>query len=94
MNNRIELKLDRSVTRLAGFEYGKNVYEEQVKGKINTSLPVTFIFPDNIKKLASSFIQGFFAELVESIGISGIERNVGIESSNELLKKDILDNLL
>lgn len=94
MKNRFELDLDDSITRLAGFEYGKTVYEEQVKGEIDFDAPIVIIFPDNIKKIASSFVQGFFGELMEKIGVSGIKSQVEVESINPQLKNSIVENLL
>ncbi len=90
MEARIELILDRTVTRLAGYELGKKVFDEQVKD----DSPITIVFPDNIKKLASSFIQGFFGEIIENIGIVGIEKQVTIVAENDKLPKSIIENLL
>ena len=58
------------------------------------SSPITIVFPDNIKKLASSFIQGFFGEIIENIGIVGIEKQVTIVAENDKLPKSIIENLL
>ena len=35
MSLKIELVLDKTVTRLAGYELGKKIFNEQVKEKIN-----------------------------------------------------------
>lgn len=94
MDNLIELTFDKSITRLAGYDYGKSIYEKQVPRDINLEEKIIIIFPENIVKLASSFIQGFFSELVEKIGISGIEKNVIIQSANPNMHKEIIDNLL
>ena len=94
MSVRIELDLDRSVTRLAGYEYGKSVFDNQVKDKIDYNDSIVIVFPSNIVKLASSFIQGFFGEMVENIGISGIEEKVSIESSNSKIHRDVVNNLI
>ena len=94
MKKRIELKVDKTVTRLAGYSLGKKMYEDQMKKYIDLSEPFVLVFPNNIKKLASSFIQGMFGELVEIIGISGIERQIEVESINSKMKKEIIDNLI
>ena len=44
------------------------------------------LFAERIDRIASSFIQGFFQKFVETIGISGIEEKVEIDSSIENLK--------
>ena len=82
------------MTRLAGYDFGKETFEMQVKNKVDMSKPIILVFPDNISKLASSFIQGFFGEWVEQIGIAGIEKNVIVESSNSNMHKEIVENLL
>lgn len=94
MKNKIILELDKSVTRLAGYHLGKDVYEKQVKGKVDLTQPIILVFPDNIVRLASSFVQGFFGEWTELIGISGIENQIEIDSVNPQIKRDILDNLM
>ncbi|RHS23354.1 DUF4325 domain-containing protein [Clostridium sp. AF12-19] len=94
MSLKIELVLDKTVTRLAGYELGKKIFNEQVKEKINYNEKTIIVFPNNITKLASSFIQGFFGEMVEKIGIAGIEKQIIIESSNEDLRDSIIKNLL
>lgn len=93
-NNTIIIHVDKSITGLAGYNYGKKVYMEQVFGKVDLSKPMKIVFPDNIQRMASSFIQGFFEDLMNQIGISGIENEVLIESSNKNLKDSILNNLL
>ena len=35
MKQRIEIQVNKSITGLAGYDYGKQIYEEQVKEKIN-----------------------------------------------------------
>ena len=94
MNNRIEIKVDKAITGLAGYDYGKKVFIEQAADKIDFNNKIIIVFPENIQRMASSFIQGFFEEIVKNIGISGIEANVEIQSGNEKLKNIILDNLI
>lgn len=91
--NKVTLDFDKTITRLAGYLYGESVYEKQCKNKIDFSQEIILVFPDNIQKLASSFIQGFFREIVEQIGVIGIENQITIISSNENMKKEVLDNL-
>lgn len=90
----IELKFDKTATGLAGNPFGRKVYEEQVKSKYKDySEKLMIKFPDNIDKVASSFVQGFFSDLVEEIGYEGIEKNIIIEASNPELSKAIKDRL-
>ena len=60
LDNTIEIKVEKSLSGLAGYDYGKKIYNEQVKEKIDISKNITIIFPEHIKRVASSFVQGFF----------------------------------
>ncbi|MDG4984412.1 hypothetical protein OGZ51_09680 [Lactococcus lactis] len=91
---RIILNFDKTTSRLAGNPYGKEVYHSQVEDKyINYSEPLTVVFPDNIKKVASSFVQGFFTVLVSKIGYEGIEEKVTIEAGSPKIAEDILGRI-
>lgn len=85
----IVLNFPKSETRLAGFPYGEKVYEEQVQKIISFDEKITIIFPEQIEKVASSFVQGFFANIVMAIGYKGIEKNVIIESKSDKLTASI-----
>lgn len=91
--NKIELKFNKADTRLAGFPYGRKIFDEQVENKINYNDKITIIFPDQIEKIASSFVQGFFAEIVKNIGYSGIERQVEISARTPELISNIKKNI-
>lgn len=90
---RFELEFNKAETSLAGFPYGRAIYEHQVKDKINLSEKTEIVFPAQIERVASSFVQGFFADLVEKIGYIGIEKNITIRASSEKLAKTIRDNI-
>ena len=93
MENKVTLQFSKSITRLAGYKYGLSEYENQCKNKIDFKKPIIIEFPDNIEKLASSFIQGFFAEFIKEIGYDGIEKNVDIISGSNL-KEQVMNNLI
>lgn len=62
----IDIKLNKTLTRIAGNEYGQKVYNEQVKPKVDLdSLEEKYviIFPNNIEAVANSFVQGFIKAL-------------------------------
>ena len=94
MKNEVEIKVDKAITGLAGYDYGKKIYTEQVKGKINFSEDFTFIFPNNVQRIASSFIQGFFEDIMAQIGVAGVERQLNVISANNNLKRVIIENLV
>lgn len=62
MSNTFELKFDKATTRLAGNPYGKSEFEKQIGDNIDLTKEITVIFPDQIEKVASSFVQGFLTK--------------------------------
>ena len=93
MEQHICLKFDNTLTGLAGYEYGIEEYDKQVNGKVDLTKEFSLEFPDNIERIASSFIQGFFKEIVKEKGLTGIEENVNIISKINNLKEKIINNL-
>ena len=87
MQKRIELKFDKSVMRLAGYQYGKNIF-------IDYSQKTVIVFPQQIIRIASSFVQGFFEKIIENVGVSGIGKVILIEPSDSKLYDSIIDNLI
>lgn len=74
----IKLRFDKSLAGLAGFEYGKKIYEEQARGKDFNAIE----FPDHIELVALSFTQGFFSALIEKYGAEYVRNNVKIISAH------------
>ncbi|MEE1262991.1 STAS-like domain-containing protein [Ruminococcus sp.] len=93
-SNSIKLVFDKTITRLAGYPYGEEIYEKQVKDHIDIQKPCTIYFPKNIESIASSFVQGFFSQIIDIIGFQGIEDNISIVSSSEELSEEILKMLI
>ena len=89
----IELKFDKLLTSLAGNQFGCSEFQKQIK-EVDYDSSYKIIFPMGIKYIATSFIQGFFKSFVETIGITGIEDKVEIESSIKNLKQLIIDCLV
>ncbi len=93
MNNVIELEFPKTISTLAGNPYGKEVYEKQVKDKFRLDVVNIICFPNNIDDLATSFIQGFFAEIVKITGHDNFYSAVKIQSIHERIKRRIEENL-
>lgn len=88
--NSIELSFDKATTRLTFYPYGKEVYETQVKPKIKYTDEITnLVFPNQIVKASSSFVQGFFNEVIKNVGYDAIGRTIFIKSPNESLLESI-----
>lgn len=94
MANTFILEFDKTITKLAGNQLGKIVFREQLQSNIDYNNEIIIIFPERIDTIASSFIQGLFEDIVRNIGISGIEKQVHIESGIENLKGIIIKNLI
>ena len=89
--NKINLSFDKKLTNLAGYDFGVRVFEEQVKNKLNFNAKFELVFPDEIRMIASSFVQGFSADIVQQIGLKATEENLVV--SNEKLRNSIIKKL-
>lgn len=94
MENIIYLSFGDEITRLAGYPYGKSIYQNQVKGNIKFDQKSCIVFPPQIVSVASSFVQGFFKEIVSEVGILGVGDRVEVMTGSKDLTQSIIDNLL
>ncbi len=90
---KIDLVFNKLLTSLAGNQFGVSEFNNQIKN-VDYESEYTIVFPEQIKYIATSFIQGFFKEFVETIGIVGIEQKITIKSSINNLKQIIIDSLV
>lgn len=93
MEKRIELKFPKTLTRLTDNTYGKEIFREQVSEKIDYNGINTIVFPNEIKKASSSFVQGFFTDIINKIGYEELDKYIVIESEQQSLKDSIRKNL-
>lgn len=93
MENIIKLTFDKATTRLAGNPYGRTIYNEQIAGKIDFNKMNLIVFPDNIEKVASSFTQGLFTEIIKKIGYSGVKDTVKIKAKSQDLERMMYEDL-
>ena len=92
--NIIRLQFDKSLSCLASNPYGKTIYDEQVRGRLDSNKKNIIEFPSFIDDIAISFIQGFFKNIVKEMGFGGFMKKVEIRVSSEELHQKILDNIL
>ncbi len=92
--NRINLVFDKQLTRLAGNPYGYEVYENQIKDKINWEEVNEIIFPQQIDRIAVSFIQGFAKEILKKVDKNDVEKLFVFKASNKELEDKILNNII
>lgn len=93
MDNIIELKFDNTISGLAGNEFGYEEYKKQIKDKFKYDSMNIIIYPVTIRKVAISFTQGMFREILEKIDKNEIEKYVTINSSSEELTKKIMNDI-
>lgn len=91
--NNINLEFDKSISGLAGNEYGYEEYNNQIKEKIDMNKINVIIFPNNIEKVAISFVQGMFRDILSEIDKEELEKYIEIQSSSDELTKKIIDNI-
>ena len=92
--SKMELQFDKALTKLSGFKLGEDMYTTQVKDKIDFNDDnLIIVIPDRVDLIGSSFIQGFFKEIVDTIGLVGIANQISIESSIPGIKDMIIQNL-
>ena len=91
--NKVNLVFDKTLSNLAGYDYGRKIYDEQVRGQIDLYQDFTIEFPEQIRGVASSFVQGFFANIVETIGLLATEERANIISGNSRVQNNILKKL-
>ena len=89
MDNIVELNIDKNFTCLAGNDYGKKIYSEQVKNKIDISRDFYIKFPTSVKFISSSFVVGFFFEIIDEIGLKMTEERAHIISEYESVRSII-----
>ena len=92
--NRINLVFDKQLTRLADNPYGYEVYENQIKDKINWEEVNEIIFPQQIDRIAVSFIQGFAKEILKKVDKNDVEKLFVFKASNKELEDKILNNII
>lgn len=93
---KIYLSFNKTMYGLAGYDYGRDVFRDQILPQIDYSKHIEIIFPDTIESVASSFIQGMFEEIVRNVGYSGVQDKFDFKGGRELgsIKRQILQDLM
>lgn len=92
-DNKVVLIFKKDISNLAGYDYGVDIYTTQVKGKLDMNNDFIIVFPEHIKGIASSFVQGFFADIVGEIGLLQTERRAKIQASTQELGDSVIAKL-
>ena len=80
---KISIEIDNTLSGIAGFQLGKSIYEKQIRPAIKNydyKNGIEIVFAERIKRITSSFVQGFFSELMGKIGYYGIKDNVKVKT--------------
>lgn len=93
MENKVTLSIDKDIVSLAGYDFGKSIYCSQVKEKIDINKNFSIEIPSNVKFVASSFVQGFFSDIINEIGLLATEERIRIISENTKLSKSVMSKL-
>ena len=93
----IVLEFDKELNALAGYDYGKKVYKDQVLGKldlVSDTSNCTIIFPERIGVAAISFIEGFYygMRVLDNVSLHNALFNIKIKG-NDYLEKNFKDYL-
>lgn len=95
--NEIKIRLhDNSIDRLVKYEFGKRLYHEQVKHKLNEKQKNVIIIPDNIKNVSISFVKGLLDDIVTNWGREYFINNFQVRGPKLVVSKIYLaiDNFL
>lgn len=91
--NIINLVFDSTISGLAGNDYGVSEYKKQLENKVDYEKINVIIFPQNIKKVAISFVQGMFNNVLKRISKEEIDKYIEIQTSYPKLTNKIIDNI-
>lgn len=87
MENKIELRFKNTISRLAGNSFGQQVYNEQVKDKVDLNSSNIIVIPRQIEDIAISFVQGFIKEILEKISKEEFSNLFIIEGNDKVVNK-------
>lgn len=89
MTNKITLSFPTTINRLAGNHFGVEIYNDQVKEKINYSKKNIIIIPEYIEDVAISFVQGFTQEIFNKIKKDEFTNYFEIQANDKVRNKFI-----
>lgn len=88
----IYLVFPKDITRLVGYNYGKYTYDMQLKDEISPDEITYIIFPEQIEKVSSSFLEGLFEDIFNQFGYKVAGDKIRVETKNESLRNSMLMN--
>lgn len=90
----IKLKIDKEFVCIAGYQYGVETYEKQVKPYFNGTEKIEIRFPNHIEAVAISFVQGFISGMLKLVpNKNRLLELVTLKSNDDSLTNRLYDNL-
>ena len=68
MAKTVKMNVDKDLRCLAGFEYGKHLWLQNVDKEYDGTEVIEVVFPEYIEALAVSFVQGFYTRPFNLVG--------------------------
>ena len=95
INNNFKIIIDSHITVLAGYEYGKEIWDTQCSSKsVDVTQDFYLILPSQIECVASSFVHGFFETIAEKIGVKNTAERLHIIIENRRLEDHVKESLM
>lgn len=90
---RIDLKIDPTLTHIAGNDFGSEIYKTQIKKFFDGKNSLEIWFPNNIEGVSISFVQGLIKEMVNQIGKNNVLTLISLKSDNLYLNDRLRKNM-
>lgn len=90
---RIDLKIDPTLTHIAGNDFGSEIYKTQIKKFFDGKKSLEIWFPNNIEGVSISFVQGLIKEMVNQIGKNNVLNLISLKSNNIYLNDRLRKNM-
>lgn len=94
MSTCITIKVSSKLVGLCGKENGRFIFEQQIRHQLFDDIEkensFIIIFPEHVKMISSSFVDGMFEELLKDIGLGDLEKRLSVESSIPNLKEKMI----
>lgn len=94
----IFLQFSKPTSGLAGFPFGEKIYHDQVENVVAKTLndserDIVLCLPEYVERVASSFVQGLFKEILDTLGYASTVRKLVVVSTSCRAIDSIYKNL-
>ena len=92
--NSIALTFPENIRALGGFIQGRQDYDDQVRGKLDLTIPYTIEIPEQIEWVSASYVQGFMEHIVSHLGYSKALDRMTVKCSNKNIERSFKTKLV